>query len=250
MLLSGPYRRHGSTLLVAVVPPVYLVAENTGGRHGRRKTMTTYRKNEKRSDGGGDLSALAFRCRRCDKVAFPSRNAARRAARTRQLHDTHSYRCPAGNGVHLGHQPESVRRGRVSSDAYALGARGHRLHRVGSEVRKRFAEVFPNTVLVSFADEFTDVVAQHWSADGRGPTWREAITPFLDRPGHPVTEFFDAPDGWKQDRWREQALLLLLETLRDDRWITFDDRPRSLRAMDDGARHRDPVDVPDRTARP
>ena len=39
-----------------------------------------------------------------------------------------------------------------------------------------------------------------------------------------------APPGRKASVWRAQAAALLMEALRDGQWITFDQRPGSLRS--------------------
>ncbi|NMD56899.1 MULTISPECIES: hypothetical protein [Tsukamurella] len=163
-------------------------------------------------------------------MAFASHKAARRIARLRQLNDLHTYPCPTGNGIHLGHQPEAVARGALSAADYARGAKPHLRRTVSAGVRARFAECFPPPVLASFGATLSASITCWRAEHAGGPSWRDALAPYADDPDHPVALLLAAPPDRKASTWRAQAAGLLMEALRDGQWITFDRRPGSLRS--------------------
>lgn len=60
------------------------------------------------------------RCEQCDKIAWPTRKAARHHVRNhhRRSDVQQAYRCPHGNGWHSGHLPPSVRSGDTDRRSY------------------------------------------------------------------------------------------------------------------------------------
>lgn len=192
--------------------------------------MTTYKRNRHRAEPGGYAPGGTVPCSDCGKVAFVSHKAARRIARLRQLNDLHTYPCPAGTGVHLGHQPGAVARGYLSAADYARGALPHQRRKPSAGVRARFTECFPPPVLASFGATLSASITSWRAEHDDGPSWRDALAPYADEPDHPVAVLLVAPPGRKASVWRAQAAALLMEALRDGQWITFDQRPGSLRS--------------------
>ncbi|GAA4679314.1 hypothetical protein [Gordonia humi] len=169
------------------------------------------------------------RCAVCAKVSFTSRQAARRAARRHSTFDVQPYRCPAGNGIHLGHRPSGVARGELTRGEFNRGVRPHRTRPVAEAVRARFDDIFPPAELNAFGPDFArELVALH-EVLGDWPTWRQSLLRFASSADHPAQRLLTPSAGHPRYQWREDSTRLLMEELRDFRWIEFTDAPRSLR---------------------
>lgn len=176
-----------------------------------------------------DFGTEGFRCADCGKKSFRSRKAARQMARRWELRKLHVYRCPHGNGLHVGHIPTAVARGQMSAQEYEAGI----VHHSGAcsvAVRQRFAECCPSDVLAAIGREMAHRIVSLTGPDGGGPTWREALERYRRDPNHPISLLFAPPKGSDRTVWREQACRLLMETLREEGWISFNRTRGSLRA--------------------